>query len=417
MSTPAKFLSSEQTSDLPVSDSTTADVAPSPSGRGVTGIVQICAVIAVVTLAILYAREPAAPGQVAPAAAVPAEQGVSASVTAPSVRVVMPQVTSSTLSVATNGSVGVRNYVALTPQVGGAVVSVAQSMRSGGEFQAGEILFEIDSRDYQLALDQANADVSAAENRLKLIEAEGNAARGNYALLHGDAPVPMLVAKEPQIDLSRAELDAARARAARAQLDLSRTQFSLPFAGRVTSTNVGVGQMLAKGQSVGQVFALEALEVSVPISAQELAGIAPAAGRNATIQLAGQSIPAVVDRISAELDPRTRFATLYLSLRDDIAIAPGTFVDVTLFGDVVADSFLLPEAAEQAGSAVWVVEDGALRSLTPEILARTADGLVVSAFDTGQGIVLGSVPGATKNMAVNPVIVSTPQASLAGIGH
>jgi hypothetical protein len=175
--------------------------------------------------------------------------------------------------------------------------------------------------------------------------------------------------------------------------------------------------MLAKGQSVGQVFALEALEVSVPISTQELAGIAPAAGRSATIEVAGRTIPAVVDRISAELDPRTRFATLFLSLSDDVAIAPGTFVDVTLFGDVVEDSLLLPEAAEQAGSTVWIVEDGALRPFAPQILARTPAGLVVSAFDVGQGVVLGGVPGAMDNMAVTPVAEPIIQAGLTGIGR
>jgi RND family efflux transporter MFP subunit len=395
--------------------------------RSWMGIAQIVGVIAVVSVAIVYSQEQAP--EVAPSAGLSGQanptgptgqSAVADALGAPPVRVVVPERTSSLLTLTTNGSVQVRNYVALTPQVAGAVVAVAESMRAGGEFQAGDVLFKIDPRDYQLALDQANAEVAAAETRLMLREAEGDAARGNYALLHGDKPVPMLVAKIPQIELNKAELDGAKARAARAQLDLSRTQFSLPFAGRVTESTVGLGQMLSKGQTVGQVFALEALEVVVPVSQEELVRLNPVTDMTALVKVGGQEIPAIVDRASAELDERTRFARLYLSLADDVVIPPGTFVEVTLSGAEVADTFVLPESVEQAGSMVWRIAEGTLQPLTPTLLARTEAGLIVEAFDAGEGIVVGSVPGARPGMAVTPVLpeAADMQAnSVVGVGE
>lgn len=422
MSTSAKSRPAEQRGGI---DAGEAQSQPR-NRRGWWGIAQIFGVIAVVSLAIVYSQEksPAeasASGYSGPGGSSgPAAQPAADAVSAPPVRVVMPERTSSRLTLTTNGSVQVRNYVALTPQVAGAVVVVADSMRAGGEFQAGDVLFQIDSRDYQLALDQANAEVAAAETRLMLREAEGDAARDNYALLHGDKPVPMLVAKTPQIELNKAELDGARARAARARLDLSRTQFSLPFAGRVTQSTVGLGQMLSKGQSVGQVFALEALEVVVPLSQEELARLYPVVGRTALITMSGREVPAIIDRASAELDERTRFARLFLSLADDVVIPPGTFVEVALHGPEVADTFVLPEAVEQAGSMVWRIVQGRLQPLTPRLLARTEAGLIVEAFDAGEGVVLGSVPGARPGLAVAPMLTEPAgvrSTSVAGVGE
>lgn len=427
MSISAKSISAEEEGGVAAGAAQSAPATRTESRRGWWGIAQIVGVIALVSLAIVYSQEQA-PEVVASAGpggqgnpVDPTGQAAAAGATsAPPVRVVIPERTSSLLTLKTNGSVQVRNYVALTPQVAGAVVTVAHSMRAGGEFQAGDVLFEIDPRDYQLALDQANAELAAAETRLMLAQAEGDAARGNYALLHGDKPVPMLVAKIPQIELNKAELDSAKARAARAQLDLSRTQFALPFAGRVTESTVGLGQMLAKGQTVGQVFALEALEVVVPVSQEELVRLNPVTDMTALVKVGGQEIAAIVDRASAELDERTRFARLYLSLADDVVIPPGTFVEVTLSGAEVADTFVLPESVEQAGATVWRIAGGTLQPLTPRLLARTEAGLIVEAFDAGEGIVVGSVPGARQGMPVTPVLTETAglrATSVVGVGE
>lgn len=415
MSTPAKSVSAEYEA-LSARDESPETAAADPVAskrRGIMGFIQIFGVIIVVSLAVVYSQNDpqvnAAALQTASVeagaqATAPGSAALAAATSdAPPVRVMIPQRLDSQLTLSTTGSVQVRNYVALTPQVAGAVVEVAESMRAGGEFAAGEVLFRIDPRDFQLALDQANAEVAAVRTQLMLREAEGEAARGNYALLHGDKPVPMLVAKVPQIEQSRADLASAEARAAKAALDLSRTEFSLPFAGRVTETSVGLGQMLAKGQAVGQVFAIEALEVAVPIAQDDLAEIYPIEGRSATVRVAGREFPAVVDRASAELDQRTRFAKLFLALDDSVELPPGTFVDVTLMGPQVANTFVLPEATEQAASRLWVVADSKLKRHEPVIVSRSERGLIVEAFDYGQGVVLGSVPGAIAGMAVTPM--------------
>ncbi|MCS5568132.1 MAG: HlyD family efflux transporter periplasmic adaptor subunit, partial [Pseudomonadales bacterium] len=307
------------------------------------------------------------------------------------------------------GTINVRNYIELVPEVSGRIVDLSSALRAGGSFAAGEVLIGIDDRDFRLALDQANAEVAGATSNLLLQQTEGEVASSNYALLHPGEPVPALVAKEPQIGQAQAQLLAAEARASAAQLDLSRTQMSLPFAGKVTSSTAEVGQMLSRGQSFGRVFALDSLEVRVPIGLEELQSLLPVEGRKALVyvgrgaMLDPISYEARVERVAAELDERTRFSKLYLRLKGNPNVSPGRFIDVKVVGPTVVNSLEIPESAEQGGGSVWIVRNNKLASVSPRIRSRSAHGILVDAFDYGQGIVVGVVPSAYMGMRVRAV--------------
>ena len=371
------------------------------------GWVQILVVGGLVLLALVYARSPddSAAGGAPPFAAGQTETPP------PLVRVVKPEAASAVLRIDATGTVQVRNYVALTPQVGGRVVSLSPGLKAGGAFAAGEELLVIDRQDFQLAYEQAQADVATAAADLQLRQAESEAAIANYGLLNPGAEVPPLVAKAPQIAQARARQAAAQARANIAALDLQRTRFSLPFAGRVQASSAEVGQVLARGQSFGQVFALDAVEVVVPVPPDDLARLAGAVGRAATVQSGEQALAAAVARVSPALDQRSRFATLYLTFEDaESTLAPGTFVDVEVAGPALANTFLLPAAAEQVGGSVWVVAGGALRQAVPETLGRTPAGWLVAAFDAADGVVIGAVPGARPALPVQTAAAAEPSA-------
>jgi len=389
--------------DSPDADPT-ATPQPNKTPRKLTfrGILQLALVLGFIVAAVLFSRAPderdvaSAPGR--PGAAQAQAAGAAGEARGPLVRVVLPAAATSTLTVSATGSIAVRGYVALTPQVGGQVTEVSPKLREGGEFASGETLLQIDRRDFELALDAANADVAAARSSLLLSQAEGNAAVDNYRILHPNDSVPPLVAKVPQIEQAKAQLAAATARADTARLDLSRTTFSLPFNGYVTETSAQVGQVLTRGQAFGQAFSREAVEVAVPLAPRDVATLAPLPGRNARIIVGGQAFDATVERLAPELDPRTRFSRVFLTL--DEPLPPGTFVDVQIDGPALPNTLKLPTAAEQVGRFFWVVRDGALETATPEIIGRTADGIVTRAFDTGSGIVTGAVPGGRAGLAV-----------------
>ncbi len=328
----------------------------------------------------------------------------------PIVNVVLPNSIAREVVVDLTGTINARSYVELVPEVSGRVVEVSTALRAGGSFRAEEILIGIDERDFRFALDQANAEVAGAESNLLLQQTEGGVASSNYALLHPGDSVPALVAREPQIGQARAQLLSARARAAAAALDLSRTKISLPFAGRVTSSTAEVGQILSRGQSFGRVFALDALEVNIPIGQTELLNLTPAEGRAAMVYVGSNTTetnvyPAIVERVAAVLDERTRFSKLYLRLTGGPELSPGTFIDARIVGPTVPSSYQLSEAVEQPGGHLWIVIDDKLVQHSPDIRNRSMVGILVEAFEYGQGIVVGPVPSAFEGMSVRTLPV------------
>ena len=347
-----------------------------------------------VVLALLFARRPTGgESQAQPTAA--SEE------VAPLVRAMTPTRQASVIRIQSTGTVAVRNHVALMPDVGGRVVTVSPALRAGGAFKAGEALLVIDQRDYRLNRDHALANVAGAEAGVELAQAQSEAARANFALVNGGREAPPLVAKEPQIAQAQAQLAAARTQSAIAELALARTTFALPFAGRVAASSAEAGQMLTPGQAFGRVYALDAVEVVAPIPPDDLERIVPATGRRATARSGARAWSAVVERVAAQLDERTRFATLYLAFaNDEEPPAPGTFLDIEIEGPTLPNTFALPEAAEQTGGVVWVLEHGALAPVTPRTLARTDDGWIVAAFDAKDGVVVGAVPSGRAGLRV-----------------
>lgn len=369
----------------------------------IAGPIQILAVAAVVIAALLFSRAPSKEDVLG----AEASGGFGQSAPPPVVRVIRPAPETTALTVMTTGSVNVRNHVALTPQITGRVAAVSPNLRAGGSFAAGEELFLIETSDFELAVEQALADVAAAESTLLLRQAEGDAARSNYAILHPGETVPPLVARVPQIEQAKAQLASSRARSKVAALELSRTRFSLPFAGRVTEAAVEVGQVLTRGQSFGRAFALDAVEAMGFIGEGDLRRLAPAVGRRATVRAGGAVLSASVERVSAELDERTRFARLFLSFEEVSALPPGTFVDMEIEGPALANTYTLPEAAEQVGAEVWIVDGARLEVMRPTVRGRGGAGIVVDAFDYADGVVIGAVPGARRGL---PVVLAGPDA-------
>ena len=387
--------STEASGEAAPADKVAAGEASAKRRRWV-GPVQIVVVVAIILGAFLYARAPGRNEGPPPAFANMQEDPL------PIVNIVRPLASPTRISIAATGAVNVRNYVSLTPQVGGRVESISTELRAGGTIAANAQLLTIDPRDFELALDQARADIAAAQSTLMLQRAESDAARANYALLHPNAEVPPLIARIPQIAQARAQLSAARARMEIADLNLKRTRFSLPFDGRVTESTAEVGQVLLAGQPFGRAFAFDALEVVVPIAADDLERIDPAIGRTASVRSDSGTLAATVERVSAELDERTRFAQLYLRFATEATPPPpGTFVDVTVDGPEVARTFALPPAAEQINRNIWIVAQGSLEPVTPRTLGDSADGWLVEAFDYKDGIVLGAVPGAEAGLPVD----------------
>ena len=116
---------------------------------------------------------------------------------------------------------------------------IAPIFTEGGRFAPADILMEIEDADYRAALEESKARVAAANVDLQQALADADVARKQLAGQRNPSPLAL---KEPQVARAESSLKAAEASLALAKTNLDRTQISLPFAGRVESQLVDIGQ-------------------------------------------------------------------------------------------------------------------------------------------------------------------------------
>ncbi len=323
----------------------------------------------------------------------------------PAVQTVEVEPQSYRLRFSTTGTAQVRASVDIVPRVSGRIVAIDDSAFSGGMFTADTVLFRIEKEDYDLALEQAQAEVVQAQAEFQLQEAESATAAAEWLELNPEQPVPPLVGEEPQLEAARSALDAAKSQLERARLDLSRTKYRLPFTGRITEFDLEVGQYVVAGQGYGKAYALQSLEIVVPLEEQQLEWLLQSEDPVITVTseyLDGASHPAFVKRVGSNLDPQTRMNRVFLGLREeDAGLVPGVFVSVEFTGPARENVWLLPLDALQQDGGVWTVTpENRLRLLKLNIIQISREAVVAQSNGATIEVVRGNLPEATDGMPV-----------------
>lgn len=322
------------------------------------------------------------------------------------VRVVQAERGNHTLSIEATGTVSVTAFVELTAEVGGRIVEVSNSARAGAAFEAGQVLFTIDPRDYEVAVSRARAALADASAALQTEEAEARIARTEWDTLYPDREITALAAREPQLEAARARRLSAQADLTQARLDLERTRVSLPFAGRIAQSAIEAGRLAAPGQALGSAYSLDAVEIVAPVAPEDLSRLNGAIGRSVEIRIEGarEVLQGRVARAGARLDERTRFIDLYIDAGGEaLQLQPGLFADLRLAGPTLDDVMIIPAGAVQGLDTVRVVEDGRIAERTIEVLDRTRGQVIASPFDTASGVIVSSLPEGAVGRAADIV--------------
>lgn len=167
----------------------------------------------------------------------------------------------------TNAVVQAHNEVTLSAQVAGTVVRVSPAFEVGAYFTKGDVLVEIDPRDYQNQLSIAQSELAAAKSTLslaKLVEDRKLRLIKSNAVSQGEVD-----AAKASREQAEANVELAFSRVEQAELQLERTKVLAPFDGRVQAKMIGLGQMAGANNPLGQVFAIDYVEVRLPISGQQ----------------------------------------------------------------------------------------------------------------------------------------------------
>lgn len=354
--------------------------SPQPSKSGITGYLQVAAIIIVIGAALYFAR--------APKNDVVIELSeFDNQMKTQIVNVVRPETTQQSLRLQLNGSVVIKDRVKITSEIEGPVIYVSPNFDPGGTLAANEVFIRIDPTKYALKVEEIALQVAALEN----VVAQQIAARADAA------------ATQTALDILRVKLKLA-------ELELSKTEMSLPYPTRVVTSNVSVGEIVGPaeivglGVELGRVYRPDFVRLTAEVTTQEIDYFNPMVGRKANVTSGDDTFDAQVTAVLPVLDIETRLSRLFFNFSDNVPVEerplPRTFVEIEIEGPEFENAFLLPEAADQGSGLVWIVKDGALASLKPQQIGKADDGWLVEAFDFADGIVLGSFPGMLEGTAV-----------------
>ena len=341
---------------------------------------------------------------------------------APLVRVMTVELGPQRLSIQASGSVRPRSELRVVAEVEGRVTSVSPRLVEGAHVAAGEVLVELDRRDYELAAVRARAELARARAGLQREEAEAEVAREQWDEL-GDGEPSALALREPQLAEARAALSAAEAALADAELDLQRTRVLTPFDGRVRREAVDVGQFVARNEELARLYPVDRVEVVLAVADSELfaldpealAGDAPAPEVELRADFAGAERVwhGRVVRSEGEIDAATRTVRLVAEVEDPFALAPGDgaprvplelglYVRATIRGRTLDDVARLPRAALRGDDRVFVVDaEDRLWRREVEVVRREREHVfVASGLTQGERVCLSPLETAVDGMPV-----------------
>ena len=324
------------------------------------------------------------------------------------------------------GTVQPRTRSMLVAQVGGQIVEINENVRDGGFFEKGDVLAQIDPRDYQADVQIAEATLADARQALAEAVARSEQAREDWERLGNEGEPTELVLRIPQLEAARARVASAQSALTKAQLDLERTSVVAPFAGRVIRKSVDLGQVVGQNTQLAEIYATDVVEIRLPLRNRDLGFIdLPESYRfidsdddnavDVTIRsdLIGQEQwDAKLVRTEGAIDQTARQLHVIAQIDDPFGrgsedrspLKIGQYVTAEIDGKELNDVLVIPNNTIYQGSYVYVVENGILRRRDLDIAwTNDTDAIIAGGLEAGDELVVTPLGQVTSGIRVTVV--------------
>ncbi len=296
------------------------------------------------------------------------------------------------------GTVIPARQIVAQSRVSGQIVKLHSEWIEGGRVGKGDILAQIDPADYEIALQQAKAELAQAESDALLEQGRRDVARQEWQML-GDSVEASesdreLALRVPQQKSAEARITAARARVARSQLDLDRTAVRAPFNALILQRHANLGDQATGQARLATLVDTDSYHVRVSVPVDELKWVSwpteTEDGSAAEIHFPDGSTckGKVVGRLE-DLEATGRMARLLVEIPEPFTqnapVLINSFVRVVLEGNSVGDVYEIDRTAYRDGSVIWLITaENTLRILNISPIRSGRDTIVFRA-DIAEG--------------------------------
>lgn len=331
-----------------------------------------------------------------------------------------------TVTLESQGTVRARTTSTLIPEVRGRIINISTKFHEGEFFEEGDVLLEIDDSDYQTELIVAEANLAQAELREFEELARYEQAKLDWERLNPGQEANPLTLREPQLKQARASTASAKARVTTARRNLERTKIKAPFAGRILSKNVDVGQYISPGNQLARVYAVDFAEVRLPLTATQFSFLnlpsvyrgenssfreGPIVTLKSTVGGNTHSWRGRIIRAEGTVDVSSRQIYVVAQVRNPYGqnsegrppLKVGSFVQAEIAGKTLEDVYVIPRVLLRENEYVLLVDsDNYLARKSVQLAWETDEVIVVeSGLDPGDKLCLTEVPYALEGWPVN----------------
>ena len=274
--------------------------------------------------------------------------------------------------------------------------------------ERGQVLFELDRRPLEAALEQAQANLQ--RDMAQAANAEVQATRFQQLVDRGIAPKEQMDTAKTSVTALNATVEADRAAVENAKIQLQYATIASPLTGRTGALMVHQGNLVRANDQTPLVTINEVAPISVAFAIPEarLAELRRYMGRGsisvtATPQGSDTSSSGRIDFIDNAVDQNTGTIRIKGTFpNQDGRLWPGQFVNVVVTLSTEPSAIVVPSAAVQAGQQgtyVFAVKDDQSVEMRPVTVARTraAESVIANGVRPGETVVtdghLRLVPG------------------------
>lgn len=267
----------------------------------------------------------------------------------------------------------------------------------GQRVRAGQLLAQLDARDFELAATAARAQVSAAQTQRDLAAADAK----RYQALQAQNFISgaEMERREAALKAAQASLAQAQAQSASQGNQAAYTSLVADADGVVTGIDAEPGQVVAAGASVVRLARDGARDVVFSVPEDKVGRLA--VGQVVTVHSwsGGAPLPATVREVAASADPATRTFAVKAALEGGAVLPLGATVSVAppALSAQGAQAILLPTTAlmqSGGGTAVWLFDAASSMVRAQPVQIATADGnqaVIASGLAPGMQVVATGV--------------------------
>ena len=306
-----------------------------------------------------------------------------------------------------------------------------QVYKDGSVVAAGDVLFEIDARQYQAALDQAKGQLGRAQAALG--KSELDVARYTPLVAEGAVSRQELDDAIQARAANRAEVDSTKAGLENAQLNLAWTKVQAPIAGIAAIATAQVGDLVSAQTLLTTVSQLQPIKVTFPISEIEYLRFAKrirdreAKGTSQdqptlSLILADGSVYAHPGRFYVSgLEVAQTTGTINLQgefPNPDNFLRPGQFAKVRAVTDRLPGALLIPQRAvsDMQGVSMVAVVDAENKVTLKRVTLGPQKGsnyVVTEGLAAGDRVVVEGLQKVRNGIVVKPVTAEARAAATA----